>query len=134
MAAACERYERGDFICACSVLYTRIEGILRSVKKLHTGTARGNQGSLAEWAIGGRGGSGHRETPLVPGRFREYLSRMYFAEFDADTPASVSRHTVSHGVAPAVELNLKSATIGFLTLKQLLFYVGAADSQAGRSA
>jgi hypothetical protein len=60
----------------------------------------------------------------MPARFRAYLSSVYFREWrPGQSPTHVSRHTVSHGVAPQDRFDLKSAMIAVLTTLQLGLYL-----------
>ncbi len=116
---AFERFEAGDDISAGSILYTRLEGLMRS----YHATLRADRPIQAN-LIAVASGEGHpamRESSLMlPFRFRRYLTEIYFANFDPSKPINaMSRHTVSHGVAPAELFNRKAAIIGFLILLQI---------------
>ena len=84
---------------------------------------RASQGNLVRSVID------HGETArlpfslALPKKFRNYLTDIYFAGFVPQNPQGLSRHTVSHGVAPAAEFSKKGATLGFLTLLQLSCYL-----------
>lgn len=67
---------------------------------------------------------------LLPDRFKEFLETVYFAPFDPTNVTDVSRHSVSHGVAPEEKLDLKSATIALLVIEQLLFLCGSGKAPA----
>jgi hypothetical protein len=59
----------------------------------------------------------------MPAKFRDYLEQVYFKKWNpGDAAAHLSRHTVSHGVAPEELFNKKSAVLAVLTLLQLGLY------------
>jgi hypothetical protein len=116
---AFERFEEGDDLSATSILYPRLEGLMRSYH-LNLRTDEPTQAKLVTVASG-EGHPGLREfSLLLPARFRRYLREVYFAGFDPKKPAAtISRHTVSHGVAPAELFNRKAAALGLLILLQI---------------
>ncbi len=121
---AAQRFQLGDPTSAVAIVFPRIEGLLRSIYAglalvgkptpkrlagclLHTGTA-----DLQPYSW------------LLPTRFRRYLAEAYFADFQPDQPARLSRHSIGHGVAGAADFNEKHAAIGFLILDQLFYLLG----------
>ena len=65
----------------------------------------------------------HQYTPLLPLRFYQYLTEVYFANFDPSKKENtLSRNTVGHGVAIKENFDDKGATMGFLILDQLSYY------------
>src|SRR6266496_706156 len=116
---AFERFVENDYISAGSILYPRIEGVMRTFGAVeHPGTGA-TQSELARLASGS--GAIREESLLLPARFERYLREVYFASF---TPGKIvdtaSRNTVSHGVAAVTRLDRKAATIGFLILMQIV--------------
>lgn len=124
VAAALRHFEAGDYLTAASMLYPRIEGILRSHHALTSpGTAPRRSRDLAEAIAPDADEDNGVPRLLLPQRFRQYLNKRFFAGFDPITPSGVSRNTVAHGVAPEAELDMKAATIAVLTLHQLAFLI-----------
>ena len=116
---AVERFEAGDDISATSILYPRLEGLMRSYH-LSLRTDEPTQAKLITVASGEAHPVFREFSLLLPARFRRYLRDVYFASFDPKKPgATISRHTVSHGVAPAELFDRKAATLGFLILLQI---------------
>jgi hypothetical protein len=119
---AFERYLADDFKSAVSILYPRIEGVLRSIHadvatEWPTSSRVVSSATLRYERVLGEG------TVLMPAKFREFLSRVYYREWHhGDSPEHVSRHTVSHGVAPVDKFDRKSAIVGILTVLQLGLY------------
>jgi len=127
---ALDRMKAGDFISAGSILYTRLEGLMRG---FHV-TLRPEDPTQATLATVASGEGSHalRETSLMlPSRFRHYLTEVYFAHFDPKKPVgSISRNSVSHGVAPAELFDRKTSIIGFLIILQISSVIGATSSKS----
>jgi phage tail protein X len=115
-----ERFLAGDFISAVSILYPRIEGVMRSHHVSAAVPGRATQSTLAKAVTGPTVLRPHGNSLLLPHRFLRFLEEVYFADFDPKKPNGLSRHTVSHGVAPTVSLNRKGAVLGFLILLQIM--------------
>jgi hypothetical protein len=121
IAHAFERFNAGDYKSTVAILVPRIEGILRA---LHVGRSRPSPRILVQGATAKVEKDRGDATLLMPARFREYLLTVYFREWrDGQTPSHVSRHTVSHGVAPQDGFDFKSAAISVLTVLQLGLYL-----------
>ena len=121
IAKAVERYLEGDHISAISILYPRIEGVMRSIHMGGHPADRVSQRSLVDSTVDSGATMRHDYSLLMPEKFRRYLSEVYFANFDPNKAAPLSRHTVAHGVADATDFSLKGSTLGFLVLDQLFY-------------
>ncbi len=122
LTAALERYSENDYVSANSILWLRIEGILRGFH-LTKSKKRPNQHDLVNSVVASVGDTKHSCSLLLPDRFRQYLEEVFFKDFDHLSPKDVSRHTIGHGVAPPKEFSRKNATIAFLMLEQLSYYL-----------
>jgi len=126
ITSSIERYKEKDYIGAISVLYPRIEGILRSFyfnsEKMPKATQKNLVKSTVESNV-------NPYSLLLPEKFSYFLSNVFFAHFNPKDPKGLSRHTVSHGVVDENEFSLKGATMGFLILDQLSFYLQAKIAQ-----
>jgi len=112
---AVERFLNDDYISATSLLYPRIEGILRGAAGADT-----SQVGLSQSAAEINAFTVH--SPMLPARFRQYVQKVYFRSFDpASSEHAVSRHTVGHGVASENAFNKKAACLGLLIIQQLFF-------------
>jgi hypothetical protein len=120
---AAEMYKEGDYVSATAILYPRIEGILRSYHLSKRENEKASQGNLVSCVINIGGADKHPCSFLLPRKFDTYLREIYFANFDPESPKVVSRHSVSHGIAPAGDFSLKSATIAFLIVDELTYYL-----------
>ena len=119
---AVERFLEDDAISCTSILFPRIEGIVRihSVETGNLGNPR--QSDLADLAVAAR--VENQQSLLLPLRFRAYLADVYFANFNllkGEVP--LSRNSVGHGVASASDIDLKSAVLGLLIVHQLSFFL-----------
>jgi hypothetical protein len=110
-----ERYIAEDFISACSILYPRIEGVLRTL--IGETKKRIGQKTLID-AV--KLPSQQTVSNLLPERFRLYLKAVVFPDFDQDLPTGLTRHTVAHGIADASEYTELNTLIGFLILDHIL--------------
>lgn len=125
---AVERYQDKDYLSVVSILYPRIEGLLRSHQKLTDPKGRASQQGLSESAVKEAEIGRHPSTPLLPTRFRNYLESVYFADFDPnDSSNMVSRNSVGHGVASSATCSLKPAVISLLLVDQLSYLVSTAS-------
>ena len=125
LEAAIRHFMSGEHLSTCSILYPRIEGLLRErARRLAGGPATATQKSLLKLAVDDPAGLRVPESLLLPERFREYLESTYFANFDPERPSGVSRNTVAHGVAAENEMGQEASTIALLIIEQLLYMWG----------
>lgn len=125
LGVAVERFLASDYISAVSVLYPKIEGVMRSYHVAATPNAPQTQTGLVDSSLSGVDPAIRPLTLLLPEKFRAYMADVYFANFDPKSPKGLSRNTVAHGVAPEDEYSEKAVIIGFLILQQLSFYMAA---------
>jgi hypothetical protein len=117
---AFEHFSAGDFLSSSSILYPRIEGLIRISAASPSISGRLTQRVLSRQGAGTGGEPLREQSLLLPKRFEEYLTDVYFANFRPGSVSRiVSRHSVSHGVVSAESLDRKGTTIGFLILLQL---------------
>lgn len=121
--AAIERYIGKDYISSISILFPRIEGLMRSFHQDVNNDIKINQSNLVESVIPKEICEQKPHSLLLPQRFRQFLTDVYFANFDPKGDIPLSRHSVSHGVADDSQFSLKGATQGFLALDQLSYYL-----------
>lgn len=123
LRTAAERFLASDHHSTISILYPRIEGLLRDYHRRSQGSGeRQSQDQLVETAVQADLSEDKPKLPLLPEKFQRYLSEVYFRNFDPNQPEGVSRNTVSHGVAPVEAFSEKGSVIGFLILDQLLYF------------
>ena len=118
---AVKGFQNDDYIVCAGLLYPRIEGIVRTHLDAET-SSRKTQKKLAQAAVGSK--LGNEQSALLPRRFRDYLFKVYFADFfSASAHVEVSRNSVAHGTASASKFNRKSAVIGILIAHQLFYFL-----------
>jgi hypothetical protein len=124
ISKATEHYQNNDFISCISVLFPRIEGIMRAFQSIQGQPEKAKQKDLTDTVLSPAvNPKDHKFSPLLPLRFHQYLTEVYFADFDpTQKDNTLSRHTVGHGVATKENFNLKGSTLGFLILDQLSYY------------
>jgi hypothetical protein len=118
---ALERFLDNDCISAGSILYPRIEGMLRTFYKLTQATEKPGQTTLLEAAFPAGFATRLATSLLRADRFVAYLESVIFVGFDWNQPAGVSRHTVGHGVVDHNDLSPRSIILALLTVHHLLF-------------
>lgn len=129
---AAKQYTKKDYISTISILYPRIEGLMRTHQKWNDPSEKPTQKGLSNSATKHITPELGDFTPLLPMKFRQYLESVYFANFDPDAPKiKASRNSIGHGVALAEEYSLKAATISFLLIDQLshCFNIGSIQSK-----
>lgn len=118
---AVERFMEKDYISSTSILFPRIEGVLRSVNQSINCTEH-TQKNLAKAPMEMSQIPKGRYSRILPTKFNDYLNKIYFANFAPEKPATISRNSVGHGVANSSDFSLKSSIIGFLVLEQLFYH------------
>jgi hypothetical protein len=121
---AVDRFCDEDYISCTGLLFQRIEGILRSHHTCLNTELQPTPNNLSDSAVATR--IDRSSCLLMPHRFRQYLRKVYFADFNpVAQKIDVSRHSVGHGVADASNFNQKSALIGILVVHQLFYFLEA---------
>jgi hypothetical protein len=119
--AAAERHLSEDFISSTSILYPRLEGLMRTYHLSLNNAVYPKSDNLVRTLGESVQQIKHAYSLFLPRKFLRYLKEFYFAGFDARDPKGFSRDTVAHGVAPVSEFSMKYSLIGFLILDQLFF-------------
>lgn len=118
---AAERFFEADYISCSSILYPRIEGVLRAIAS-KTGASY-KQEALCGAAMAMTQKDPEAFSRVLPSRFREYLRTVYFKQFEPDRVEDISRNTVAHGVAPQELFSEKAAVIAVLIIEQVFFHL-----------
>jgi hypothetical protein len=119
--SAMRNFGDGDYVAACLLLMPRIEGILAA---LSADEITFNQAKLSKQMEKIATERHPNSNLFLPGMFKQYLNMYYFRNFspeDEPVEIPVSRHSVAHGWARAVDLDQKAAVQAFLMLDQLAF-------------
>lgn len=125
---ALDRFEDADFISCTSIVYPRIEGILRSMHEALGVEESTSQRVLTQVATEAREEELHPYSWLLPAPFRRFIDEAYFAHFTPGQPANLLRNTVGHGVATAEQFDEKGACLGLLIVDQLFFYLPTSEA------
>lgn len=126
---AVERFVAQDYVSAVSILYSQIEGILRTYHRNLGQQVTPSQKNMPTTAVSSK--INNPKSLLLPHRFEEYLAQVYFANFNtSDTDIEVGRNSVAHGVVKAQLFDPKAAIIGLLIVHQLFYFLedGSSDS------
>lgn len=130
LSRAIERYRAEDYVSCNSIIYPRIEGLMRSLYSSTQSNPRPTTRRLVDSLVEARADEFHAHSLLVPKRFRDFLTGVVFAHFDdADAAVPVARHSVAHGVADSSDFSLKKATVGILAIDQICFLLPASARQ-----
>lgn len=120
---AVAHYQQSDYISACGLLYPQMEGLMRSFYSAQGLNGKRSQVELIDALVIPHQKSSHSLSILLPEQFCRFLETVQFRGFDPINPVGVSRHTISHGVVNASELDKKAALVALLTIDQLFYYM-----------
>lgn len=126
---ALEHFESGDYVSVASMLYPRIEGLLRGHHACVHPASGASQNALAASAATELYPRRHSSSLLLPQRFETYLRKVYFANFEPSQPAGVNRNTIAHGVSPEKDMDAKASVLAVLIIEQIAFLCGSEPSQ-----
>lgn len=117
--SAADHYEKEEWPAAISILYPRIEGIMRHVLKNEKVAARKLYPNI-ENLIGKR----EVHSSLFPIQFEKFLKTVVYKDFDLTTGnTDLGRHSYAHGAARFDDFNFINSTLLFLILDQMYFYL-----------
>jgi hypothetical protein len=117
---AIQNHREKKYISSTSILYPRIEGLMRS----HFASVSTGDKPKVKSMIDSVTDHVQADNPsslILPAKFKDYLTKVVFAHFDHNDPQGLNRNTVSHGVAPTELYSLKNSLRGILILDQLFF-------------
>jgi hypothetical protein len=127
---AIEHFQKGDYISCVGLLYSRIEGVMRS---WHEKIAQGKPTDFKELSksvVTSRSGTPIQGDLLFPPNFEKFLNQVYLEHFGPGDIDKASRHTISHGVAPVSKFDLKASLLGILLLEQITYLMSIGKTQA----
>ncbi len=125
-----ERFKADDYVSSSSIIYPRIEGVMRQLHGQSATTNRPNFRSFIRSTVSFDGHSERMYSTLIPKRFLEYLENVIFASFQPGVAAPASRHSIAHGVVSPNDLDLKAAMLGILAFDQVCLFAGGATGAA----
>jgi hypothetical protein len=120
LSHALSRYQADDHVSCISILYPRIEGVMRTLFTDENPGQRLTQGTMVTNLVENQ----YVHSVLLPNRFDEYLKQVYFREFkQSEGEVPLSRHSIAHGVSKAKDYDLIRASLGFMVLDQIFHYL-----------
>ncbi|MDO8142483.1 MAG: hypothetical protein Q6358_13365 [Candidatus Brocadiales bacterium] len=122
LRTAVDRYLADDHVSAASILYPRIEGLLRSFLRAAGYTVTPTTKTLSKVAVEHHEANRITNSLLLPAKFHQYLDDVYFAHFTPGSSPDVGRHSVAHGEARMADFTLKATTLAFLLVYQLRLF------------
>lgn len=126
-STASERYLAGDHVSCTSILYPRIEGLLRSFLRTTGAGLSPSAKNLSQIAVEHNTSKRITSSLLLPARFKDYLDKVYFASFAPGTLPDVGRHSVAHGEARPDDFSLKSSTVAIMLIYQLSLFFSSGE-------
>lgn len=117
---AMQAYFREDYMSCIQVLYPRIEGVIRTLFAQENPGQDATQGEMVTNLTENQ----FVHSLLLPDRFTNYLKKVYFRNFDQGAGViPLSRNSISHGVSVARDYDFVKATIGFMILDQVFYFL-----------
>jgi hypothetical protein len=117
---AIKHYRAGEYPSCICVLYPRVEGVMRKLFVEENPNSEPKSPEMVENLV-----ENHPTySTLLPARFAEYLRKVYFKSFDLPKgEVSLSRNSHAHGVSEIGEYDLIRASVGFMILDQIAYYL-----------
>ena len=122
---AMERHKANDFVSAASIIYPKIEGLIRqSFIKDNPDKQGRKQNILIEHITDKTINNLSALTTYIPDKFKGYLEKCYFKDFTVTTSDNqVSRHSVAHGASSIDKYGKKESLLGLLVFSQISQYL-----------
>jgi len=115
---ASERFFKKDYISCISILYPRIEGIIRSYFINDFKKKRITQKDFANSLVKDYKFK-ESYSLILPEKFKAFMIEVFFASFDPTIKADLSKNSLAHGVIDENEFSQLGASMGFLILDQI---------------
>lgn len=125
LECAVERHRSDDFVSSCSIIYPKIEGLVRQEFIKDNPDKEGRkQNMLVNHIIEKTQSKLLSLTTYIPDRFKRYLEECYFKDFIASSQENeVSRHSVAHGASSIKQYGKKQSLLGLLVFAQIVQYI-----------
>lgn len=130
------RRTESDYISCIKNLYTEMEGILRFHYFQDTGEGSeiGQKQLIPHLIETGKRTAKSDDSLIFPEQFLKYLTNRVFGNFNLETGSvELSRHSSSHGVAPAEDYTEAKALQALLILDQIYFFLPLPPSEPERN-
>jgi hypothetical protein len=122
---ALDRHNNEDYISSSSIIYPKIEGLMRYdfIKDNPEKEGR-RQNPLVNHVTEKTFKKYSSLTSFLPERFKEYLSNCYFRDFlPSRYDNLLSRHSVAHGASSKEQYRQKDSLVGLLVFAQIVKYL-----------
>ncbi len=130
------RRTESDYISCIKNLYSEMEGILRLHYFQDTGKGSeiGQKQLIPHLIETGKRTAKSDDSLIFPEQFLKYLTDRVFGNFNLETGSvELSRHSSSHGVAPAEDYTEAKALQALLILDQIYFFLPLPPSEPERN-
>lgn len=132
LETALARHKADDFVSSSSIIYPKIEALIRKDFVADNPTKEGRQQKvLVEHITEKTLRSISALTTFIPDKFKRYLEECYFKDFsviDDDNP--VSRHSVAHGASTIDKFDKKASLLGLLVFSQIAEYIQQSSNKS----
>ena len=132
---AIERHESEDYISSISIIYPKIEGLIRQeFIKDNPGKEGRKQNMLVDHITEKTQHTLSSLTTYIPDRFKRYLDECYFKDFLASSQNNqISRHSVAHGASSIDLYEKKESLIGLLVFSQIAQYIKQSSNKSSNA-
>lgn len=129
---AIERHKSDDFVSSSSIIYPKIEGLIRQeFIKDNPDKGGRKQNMLIEHITEKTINKLSSLTTYIPEKFKCYLEKCYFKDFNASRQDNqVSRHSVAHGASSINKYGKKESLVGLLVFSQVSQYLQQSSIKA----
>lgn len=132
LESALSRHKAGDFVSSSSIIYPKIEALIREDFVTDNPKMEGRQQkALIEHITEKTLRSISALTTFIPDKFKRYLEECYFKDFSVlgdDNP--VSRHSVAHGASTIDKFDKKASLLGLLVFSQIAEYIQQSSNKS----
>lgn len=120
--SAKQNYLAENYIGTIQVLFPRIEGVMRKLFALEKPNEKATQDKMVSNLVTNQ----FVHSVLLPNRFHQYVLEFFFRNFDEQAGKfPLSRHSVAHGTSLAADYDFVRASVGFMILDQIYYYLTA---------
>ena len=132
LESALSRHKADDFVSSSSIIYPKIEALIRKDFVADNPEKEGRQQKVLVEHITEKTLRGISAlTTFIPDKFKRYLEECYFKDFsvtDDDNP--VSRHSVAHGASTIDKFDKKASLLGLLVFSQIAEYIQQSSNKS----
>lgn len=129
---ATSRHQQNDFVSSSSIIYPKIEALIRNDFVRDNPEKEGRQQKvLVEHITGKTLRSISALTTFIPDKFKRYLEECYFKDFSvAHNDNPVSRHSIAHGESTIEKFDKKASLLGLLVFSQIAEYIQQSSNKS----